>query len=149
MIGREHRVRNSLLDAAKGRFVAWAVPADVRSTGVEMWLYTVLHSVHLYPSSIRAPSIDGGTVVEEWDMSVTDALEFLYHSRKPSNASTYRETNSCSWQAIGPLLRPLALFVRFRDLLETLDEDMTAADDNGDEWARQCPKVDENDVELW
>ena len=116
--GFQHRVRNSLLDVSSGRFVVWAVPSEMQEVGAETWLASILSSRHLYPT--LAQQQNGSIVAEEWDMSVFEAAAILYDSREDSAGVR----NACSWQSVGPLLRPLALFVRFRNVLP--------ADDAGD-----------------
>ena len=109
------RVANSLLDAASGRFVVWAVPSDVQEVGAEAWLFSILSSPHLYPPSVGEKN--GGKVAEEWEESVLETAA-AHHAWRPDSGGG---PNACSWLAVGPLLRPLALFVRFRDALHVED----------------------------
>jgi hypothetical protein len=109
------RVPNSLLDAASGRFVVWAVPSDVEEVGAEAWLGSILSSPQLYPPSMG--DRNESKVADEWEESVLEAVA-AHHAWRPDSAGG---PNACSWLAVGPLLRPLALFVRFRDALRVED----------------------------
>jgi len=117
---REHLVRNSLLDAAEGRFVVWATPAVLSRVRPSTWLADVVASALHAP--LPAPpqphhtprhAVRGG-VAREWDASVLESL-----------AERYRgwSAGGCSWEGLGPVLRSVALFVRFRDVWPRADDD--------------------------
>lgn len=141
--GGEAQVRNSLLDAARGRFVVWAVPAEVQGSGGVTWLHDMLHlalTPHpLHSSSgqaagaaadewVHAPEWEGA---DEWSRSVLDAVSSLHPSPPPPAAAhgghleaEAEEAYACSALQGGPVLRAVALHVRFRDGLPSNAHDL-------------------------
>ena len=142
--GGEAQVRNSLLDAARGRFVVWAVPAEVQSSGGVTWLHDILHYAlpphPLHSSSgqaagpaadewVHAPEWEGA---DEWSRSVLDAVSSLHPSPPPPAAAgggghldaEAEEAYACSTVEGGPVLRAVALHVRFRDGLPSSSHDL-------------------------
>ena len=144
----EHLVRNSLLDAAGGRFVIWAVPGHITTNTSSAWLDEMVELALLQPSLMSAnhvPQMRVG-VAHEWETSVIEALTARYPDFR---------SERCSWSVVGPMLRPVASLIRFREVLPE-DDDAGVHSEDPALWSVRLPFTNrwhldhgDGDVEGW